>query len=117
MLFTGLGAIPAAVIMRSLGVLSGSAAWAIGLGALPGLWLAYKMTAPLAVHLPASCATVGLATEAALALNFGRIARERQAWSEKELWDVLSRTVVERLGVDPAAVTRDARFVEDLGAG
>jgi len=115
MLLVFLVPIPVAIVAGALGLVSKTVVWAVGLAALPGLWLAYIVTVPLAVNLPAQCATVRQAAEAMLALNFGRIARDRQSWSDEELWNMLRKTIVEQLGVNPAKVTRDARFIEDLG--
>jgi len=106
-----------AVVGGAFGLMSKWAAWALGLATVPAAWLAFKVTAPFAVHLPSRWETVGQATEALLALNFGRIAQERQSWSENEVWAAVRNTVVEQLGVDPTAVTREARFVEELGIG
>lgn len=54
-------------------------------------------------------------TQAILAMNFGRIAAERKAWSEQEVWHALQATLVDQLGVERDAVTRKARIVQDLG--
>lgn len=110
----GLMLVPTAIVAGTLGIVSTATGWAIVLAALPAMWLAYRATDPLAVHLPPECSTVGQATGAILALNFGRIARDRQAWSDKDLWNSLQRTIVEQLRVKPEEVTREARLVEDL---
>jgi hypothetical protein len=107
--------VPLAVIGDRLGFLPSPIAWALGLGALPGLALVLRATRPLATCLPAGCETAGQAASAILALNFAEIARQRAGWSEREIWSVVRDTVVEQLGVDPGAVTPEARLREDLG--
>jgi acyl carrier protein len=109
-----LSVIPVAIVSTRLGFIPKPIAWVVGLAVLPGQWVAYRVTRPLAVHLPAQCRTVGQATQTVLAMNFGRIAADRQSWSEEELWRSLCDTVVDQLGVDPDSVTREARFIEDL---
>ena len=37
--------------------------------------------------------------------------------SAEDVWDVLRQIVVEQLDVEREKVTKDARFVEDLGVG
>ncbi|MBI4602267.1 MAG: hypothetical protein HY721_09935 [Planctomycetes bacterium] len=96
------------------GVLSAPAAWALGLGALPGLWLAFQVTAPFATRFPEGCETLGGAAKALLSLNFRRIAEEARSWREAEAWQALVAAVVEQSGVAPEKVTRHTRFVEDL---
>ncbi len=110
-----IGSIPLAVVGGSLGAIPEHVAWFVGISALPALRLAYRVTKPLAVHLPETCGTVGQATGAILAMNFGRIAAERQSWSNDELRSALRATIVDRLGVAPHEVTREARLVDDLG--
>ena len=112
-----LGAIPVAVILARLGLISQPIAWALGLGALPALWLSYRAAAPLAVRLPGELATVGDAVGEILSQNFAVISEECQSWNESEVWRSLQATVVEQLGCRPADVSKSARFVEDLGLG
>ncbi len=107
-------AVTVAIIGGAGGFLPVTAWLTIGLGAWPTLWLCYRATTPLAVRIPAQCLTVGNATEAILALNFAKIAEEREAWNDREVWNALRDTIVGQLGVKPEAVVRSARFVEDL---
>ena len=37
------------------------------------------------------------------------------AWTEQEVWDILSECICDALGVKPEEVTPDSRMVEDLG--
>lgn len=108
------GTVLMAVVSGAFGLTSKLTAWVLGLASVPCLWLASKVTAPLAVHLPNRWETVGQASEALLASNFWRIAEERQSWSANEAWVAVRNTIIEQLGVDPTTVTREARFREDL---
>lgn len=107
-------AVTVAIIGGAIGYLPVAAWLTIGLGAWPTVWLCYRATTPLAVHFPPQCLTVGNATDAILALNFAKITQEREAWNEREVWNALRDTIVGQLGVEPEAVVRSARFVEDL---
>ena len=80
---------------------------------LVGLWF----TAPLAVVLPAGIRTVGDLARAVVAMNYGDPAKEERQWSTEEIWRTLQNIIVDVLAVDPGEITREARFVEDLGAG
>lgn len=110
-----LAAVPAALVLGALDPASQPLAWGIGLGALPFCWLGYRLTAPLAVHLPSSCATVGGAVRTALSHNFSRISQECRSWSQREVWQSLQIVIVDQIGCSVAEVRKDARFVEDLG--
>lgn len=83
----------------------------------PALWAAARVTSrPLAVHLPASCRTVGHLVKAVIAENAVAFAGRDRRWTEAEVWERIVEIVVEHLGVSEAAVTPDAHFVHDLGA-
>lgn len=112
-----LAAIPAAVSIAQLEIVSPPVAWALGLGAIPALWASYRFTSPLAARLPRGLDTVGGAVQEILALNFAAVAAESRSWSEDEVWQAVQATVVEQLGCRPQDVTRGARFVDDLGLG
>jgi hypothetical protein len=77
-----------------------------------GVWL----TTPLAVVWRPDIPTVGDLARAVVATNYGDPA-ERRPWSEEQIWNTLRQIIADVLGVDPAQVTREARFVDDLGAG
>ena len=51
-----------------------------------------------------------------LGLAVGGVALAASGWDDRQAWMVLSEVVVEQLGVKPEQVTRDARFIQDLGA-
>lgn len=81
--------------------------------AVVGVWL----TTPLAVVWRPDIPTVGDLARAVVAINFTNWSQPQRPWSDDEIWNALRQIVAEVLGVDPAKVTREARFVEDLGAG
>lgn len=54
-------------------------------------------------------------TNEVVARNAKRLRMDQGAFRPKETWEILTRIVVEVLGVDVDEVTHDARFVEDLG--
>ena len=78
-------------------------------------WCA-RFSRPLATVLPRGCETLGGLSSRLLHLNLGTISRELDATDREIVWSVLRGLVVEALGVKPEQVTREARFVEDLGA-
>lgn len=79
-------------------------------------WLAARSTRPWARELPRGCATIGELSSCLLTLNLGAICRARDETDRDAVWSVLQSVIVEQLGVKPELVTRQARFVEDLGA-
>jgi len=71
-----------------------------------------------AVHLPASCATVGLTVRAMLSYGASELIPDRsENWTREAVWDALVKVVVEQLEVLPEEVTPVAHFIDDLGAG
>ncbi len=77
-----------------------------------GVWF----TTPLAVVWRPDIPTVGDLASTVVAMNYGNPAEQR-TWSAEEIWNTLRQIIVDVLGVDPAQVTPDARFVDDLGTG
>lgn len=69
-----------------------------------------------AVHIPQNIRSVADLVESVLKLNFGKIAKLRKSWHEKEVWDTLRSIIVEQLGVKLEQVVPEARIVKDLGA-
>ena len=108
-------AISFAIIAGNIGILSVPVAWALGLLTIAGCWIGYMVTIPFAVHVPDNSRTIAELVQSTLQLNFRRIAEDRQAWNERDVWQVVQAIVVDELGVLPSNVTADARFVEDLG--
>jgi hypothetical protein len=92
-------------------VLRGSSmvCWQFALG-----WLAYRLSTPFAVQLPAGCATVEGVTRAILRLNYGLYVQRERTWNEKEVWQTLHDVIVDELSVNPDAVRKEAEFVRDL---
>jgi acyl carrier protein len=88
------------------GVLTG-----FGLGAL-----VLAATTPLAVRVPASCATVKGLIKALLQTHYGLLSEQEQMAHHREVWEVLRAVIVESLNVPPEAVTPSAHLVYDLGA-
>ena len=77
--------------------------------------LLFQATKPLAVMFRSEFATVGGLTKCILQKNHGAISDDCQLANAEEVWNTLRAIVVEQLGVRPDDVTKDARFVEDLG--
>lgn len=50
-----------------------------------------------------------------LARNYGVLAEEAGFWNPKEAWQCLRQIISRDLGVEFEKVTRNARFVDDLG--
>jgi acyl carrier protein len=75
----------------------------------------YQGTKPLAVAFQSKFATVGGLTKCIVQMNYGTIFDGCQRASEDDIWRVLREIIVEQLGVPPEHVTKEARFVEDLG--
>lgn len=72
-------------------------------------------TKPLAVAFRREFATVGGLTKCILKKNCGAISDDCQHVNAEEVWNTLRTVIVEQLGVRPDDVTKEARFVEDLG--
>jgi acyl carrier protein len=79
------------------------------------IFILYQETKPLAVAIRREFATVGGLTKRILQENFGAISDDCQRANAEEAWSTLRTIIVEQLGVRPDDVTREARFVEDLG--
>jgi len=58
--------------------------------------------------------TVGDFARRVASLNDAELRKQCGGWNEKEIWENLRRIVVHELGVELDAVTKEARFVEDL---
>jgi hypothetical protein len=78
--------------------------------------VAFFLTRPFAVCLPASCATVEGLTRTLLRYHYGSIARREQGWDAEEVWEILQDVLVDGLGVKREQVTADAHLGRDLGA-
>lgn len=72
----------------------------------------YMKCAPiLALTLPS---TVGSLAEIVALTNARQLAEEMGGLNKKEVWEIVSKIVIEHLGVKPEQVTTEARFVQDL---
>lgn len=58
--------------------------------------------------------TVGSLAERVALTNASRLADEMGGLNKKEVWAIVSKIVIEHLGVKPEQVTPEARFVQDL---
>ena len=84
-----------------------------GFWGLVGCWL----TKPAAVVWPTNLRTVGDLTRTLATTKFGAVTKHEREWNREEVWSILQGIVARDLGVDVREVTREARLVEDLGAG
>lgn len=75
-----------------------------------------KATEPMAVVFRPEFATMGRLTKAILRRNYGAIPDTCQRANAEEVWNMLRTLIVEQLGVRLNDVTKEASFVEDLGA-
>lgn len=89
----GMGAIGFLVYFLILGAISKSA---------------LSLLNSLAVHSPFQ--TVGEIAEYAVAHNYWKLAEQRGAWSDAELWRVLQKLIARESGVEPDQVRRDSSW-------
>ena len=82
---------------------------------LIAVWLA--IAEPIARSLPRDFQTVGELSRLVLNRNHAWFVARQKTWDENRIWEVLQLTVSKTLGVELGAVTRHARFIEDLGVG
>jgi acyl carrier protein len=66
-------------------------------------------------ELPSHCQTVGGLAKAVLAKNFAKLATEAATCDREEVWESVRILVADQLGVDAEKVTKESRFVADLG--
>ena len=52
-----------------------------------------------------------------LAHNYAKLSHRFNNWNPADIWDALRIIIVDHYDVKPEAVTRQTRFVEDLGMG
>jgi acyl carrier protein len=76
--------------------------------------LSFELSQPLAVEFQRWHQTVGNLTEWLVANNWRHFAEPDREWTDREVWDTICRLLVERQGLDPAQITPDATFVDDL---
>ena len=71
-----------------------------------------KFTPALLISLPAS--TVGALAEQIYLANVKQLSEGNGGLNEREVWDALTKIIIQQLGVKPEEVTPEARFIEDL---
>ena len=79
--------------------------------------LAFALTSPFAIELPAPCRSVRGLVETAVASGCMAAEPNDRRWSRATVWVALRLVIADVLGVDPEEVTENARFVADFGAG
>ena len=79
--------------------------------------LAFALTSPFAIELPAPCRSVRGLVETAVASGCMAAEPNDRRWSRHTVWVALRLVIADVLGVDPEEVTENARFVADFGAG
>ena len=116
---TAVGGALVIAIFEFLGVRVGRAGVICALLIIPPLiiYLLYLGTKPCAVAFRPEFGTVGGLTKCILRKNYGAISDDCQRANVEEVWNTLRTLVGEQLGVSPNQVTKEARFVEDLGVG
>jgi acyl carrier protein len=77
----------------------------------------YRWTEPYALEFAPNCRTLRGIVEILVEHDRERTVHEEKRWNEVQVWETLRAILVGQMGYDPQAVTEDARFVEDLGAG
>lgn len=76
------------------------------------------LTRPHITSLPANCHTIGGLAREVGRVNFGRLLeRTGRIPDSDQVWETLKTLLVEQLALTPDQVTREARIIEDLGAG
>jgi acyl carrier protein len=80
------------------------------------LFLTARLTEPIAIELPASCATMRGTVEVLLRRNYGRLVTEERGLQQDEVWVKVCDIVSEYFGVNRDELTPDTRIQEDLGA-
>jgi hypothetical protein len=80
-------------------------------------WTLFHATRPLARATRPGFRTVGGLAMAAARLDYGALATERRAASDREVHRIIRAIIVEETCLDPDLVVPEARFVEDLRFG
>jgi acyl carrier protein len=111
------GATLLALCPVGLGLVQSATAVALWLAlSIPGFYvLSIRLSRPLAIEFPRAHQTVGSLAEWLVANHRAHFAEPNREWTDREVWDTIKRLVVEMQGLDPAQVTPDASFVDDLG--
>jgi acyl carrier protein len=91
--------------------------WAYLAAALLVPIAAYRATASLAVCIPADCKDIQGLVGRMVKDNFRKIAEQERSYNPTDVWETVRSIIVDELSVNPDEVTREARFVADLGCG
>ena len=75
-------------------------------------WLAR----PLAVCWPSGMDTLGDLARWVAREHYGELIACEKRFNSEEVWCILQKIVADVVGIDPNKVTKQSRFVEDLGA-
>jgi acyl carrier protein len=75
----------------------------------------WVVSAVFGVGSPRHLQTVGQLTKAVLAKNFAKLSGEITNFDRNEVWESVRILVADQLGVGIEKVTKEARFVADLG--
>ena len=82
------------------------------------LFIALQVTNRFATSVPKSCSTIDGFVRKITAINFAKLSEQERGWSDDDVWNTIKYIVVDSLVIiSPDDVTKDARFVDDLGAG
>ncbi len=77
--------------------------------------LSVKLSRPLAIAFPHGAVTVSDLAKDVLARNYAQLAAAVGGWNETEVWESLTRVIVNQIGVAPEKIRPEAKFVKDLG--
>lgn len=75
------------------------------------------ITKPFATRIPASSKTAGDLTKYLIRHNHPVLVQQLCILDENSVWQVLHSIIVDSLQIEPEAVTKEARWYEDLNAG
>jgi len=114
-----LGLLPATFALCALERLPTQAfltiAWLEILVALLLFLVGFRLSRPLAVHLPPGCDTVRGLITTNLAWNRGVIGKQAAGSdAQGDLWERLRAIIAEQTGIPPEQITEELDFVRDL---
>ena len=75
----------------------------------------WAVDALFGIELPNHLQTVGALTKAVLAKNFAKLSGKVADYDRNEVWESVQILVADQLDVDLEKVTKESRFVADLG--
>jgi acyl carrier protein len=77
--------------------------------------LAEIITSPFRTQFRPAFSTYRGLSHVVLAYNYATLSQQFNSWNPTDVWEAIKVIIVEQLGVRPEIVTRNARFVDDLG--